>query len=112
MEYNKPLYLCAFLPMAALIYHYAPQKRKRMVLLLADLIFYTLLAGKLTAVFLLTCLFTWWMERRIGSASGRGKTAWFLAGIIVLFGTLFLHPDGGSLSDRGLLGETFSHGAL
>ncbi|MCH3998785.1 MAG: MBOAT family protein [Lachnospiraceae bacterium] len=89
MEYNKPLYLCAFLPMAALIYHYAPQKRKRIVLLLADLIFYTLLAGKLTAVFLLTCLFTWWMERRIGSASGRGKTAWFLAGIIVLFGTLF-----------------------
>ncbi len=89
MEYNKPLYLCAFLPLMALLCHYAPERHRRKILIVADLIFYVLLAGKMTPVFLLTVLVTCLLTRRIGTSNGRGKTAWFLLGIVLLFGTLF-----------------------
>ena len=67
MGYNAIGYLAVFLPAVILIYSLVPQKKRWIVVLAANYLFFYLLSGFLLLYNVATTLFTYYMGKLLGA---------------------------------------------
>ena len=95
MAYHGNLYILLFLPAAVILYSLVPVRGRRVILLLANILFYISFSRTLLAFLVGTALFTWLVGLAIGKKlaapdaplQGAGKK-WLILGILGVIGTL------------------------
>lgn len=92
MAYHVNLYLLIFLPAVVLCYSLAPQRIRRIVLLLANAAFYLSVSRHLIVFILGTAVFTYYTGLKIEAAGEipKRKKNWLLLAIIALLAVLAL----------------------
>ena len=99
MGYNAIGYLAVFLPAVILIYSLVPQKKRWIVVLAANYLFFYLLSGFLLLYNVAATLFTYYMGKLLGAKKPEGadkkafkkkKNKILLAAILVNFGVLIV----------------------